>query len=891
MKNDDISIFDVNNSSVNKAASAAVNKLSPPVMFNNKSFNNKVHLSLEMATYWDLSLVLMRSEFYKVVCFDDNFIHELDALKANNQYDIVLLKFLHYLNPSLSDTLKKIVEEDINSSQDDILAEKGKLKYRGGELIPPNIYNKETFTIDSLPTEGANLFTKDKTPLVVGGYLGDGGEGIVYKSSRKNEVVKLIKPDNHGRIRVSVQRRLEQMVQMKITNPNIIWPLDTVYNERGQFVGFTMKFISGIDLKKFTSSIVKNVNDNSDEININDIDKKSLCKLILSILDTIIYLHDKNIVIGDIKLENFMIKDNDISNIYFIDCDSYQIGNYPSLLVSPGFVPPELDAANLGRANCRFRTFGNENFALFSLIFHLVFRARPPYSQQIHDDSYMAESVRVTKGLFPYFLDKETTLHHAPKGMEEPIWAHLPSYVKKAFINCGSRSGENFGEENRLSAKQWKSIFTCYLDDLNSKKLSSKDPLCNRYHYGLKNSIEYHLVDYNMPPDALTKTKTSIEETVSQRFRNNDYIKNMILTQNINVHDFNYTMFNNKLFNNKVLLSLELVKNWHIGLEFLRTEPLTMFGISPADFSKITSNKAKRNYELALFNFIKALNKDIFLAYDGLIFNTLGEYSKYLNDYFYFQDKSVIPFEIIEEAVEDKSVINLLKPIYTKSNMTNDDLDIIINLISENMICADGEKYETLGEYIGSILDEEMSIKSNSILLDPSLGPIIFRKNKLDITRYDLSKKETYYELASRLLGYIPFKFNGEVFKCLEDFIKYSNCDLPHEVRFTDIGRWINSGLLKQYLSYYPIDKKKQSKFDVFGISYENKLDDWETGNLFYLANIDKPKYITRSNIQVNNLKELMEILTEVNDLDSFSEMLYSNCLFEKWCEFHTKQK
>lgn len=864
------------------------NLLSPPIMFNKKSFTNKVLLSLEMATYWDLSIGLIRDSFYNVICRDHVFISELDLLTSNNQYDIALLKFLHFLNPSISHTLKKIIIDDEKSSNDDILVTKGKLKYRGGELIPPSIYSNESYTIDALPKEGGKVYTQNKTVILISDYLGDGGEGIVYKTSRKNEVVKLIKPDNKSNIKVNVQKRLEQMVQMKITNPNIIWPIDTVYNEKGQFVGFTMKLIAGIDLKRFTSSIVKNVNDNSDEVNINDIDKKSLCKIILSILDTITYLHDKNIVIGDIKLENFMIKDNDITNIYFIDCDSYQIGNYPSLLVSPGFIPPEIDPINLGKQNTRYRTFGNENFAIFSLIFHLVFRAKPPYSQQIHDDAYVAESVRVTKGLFPYFLDKDKTLKHAPKGMEEPIWAHLPSYIKKAFINCANRNGENFGEANRMTPHQWKNLFTCYLQELNGPNLVKRDPLCNQYHYGLHDSIDYGYLDYPMPTDVLYKI-SSMEDTIIQRFRNNDYIKNMIITQMINFQDFNYIMFNNKLYNNKVLLSLELVKNWKMGLDFLREEQLGTFGLSPTEFSKITSNKAKRQYDLALFNFIKALNKGIFLAYDGLFFNNLDEYGKYLNDYYFFPEKSMIPFEIIEEAVHDEQLIYSLKDVYSNKSIKDSNLDIVINLLSDNMICADGHKFESLDKYVSSIYEDELNIKTENLLTDKNLCNIILRKNNIDINKYDFSRKESYHDLMMNLAGYVPFKYQQYTFTSLEDIVNYSKLDIAFEEKFNNIGRWINNGTLKRYTSFYPIKYKVGVQFDVFKMVSDYKLDNRDAGFLFYLVNNPKPLYVTRTNVRIGSLKELMEILSELSDVDSFTEMLYSSVLFELWCELHKK--
>ncbi|MFI3252104.1 MAG: hypothetical protein R3Y60_03070 [bacterium] len=396
----------------------------------------------------------------------------------------------------------------------------GSLKYRGGERIPLEFYKDEAIKVIA-PVTGGTIFTKNGDQIVIGKKLGDGGEGIVYSTNRPDEVVKILKPNANTK---NKQKKLEQMVQITIDNELIVWPQDTVYASDGKFVGFTMKNVSGIDLKSFTFHKMPNAVLKPNEININFINKVDLCKLILSILDTILYLHQRNIVIGDIKLENFMIKDKDISNIYFVDCDSYQVGEFPAILVSPGFKPPEIDPSVTGRQNDKFRTFGNEYFAIFSLIFHLIFRAKSPYTQQNHTGKDIADWERAKSGEFPYFLDKEKTIKTAPRGTEEPIWGHLPGYIKKAFINVGHHSGNNFGEKKRLTPLEWQKIFTCYLEDLESGKLAAVDPKCNNYHFiGQVDNMPYSAVDIQMSrEEVIALTGVTIDGTVRELFAKSD---------------------------------------------------------------------------------------------------------------------------------------------------------------------------------------------------------------------------------------------------------------------------------------------------------------------------------------------------------------------------------
>ncbi len=393
-------------------------------------------------------------------------------------------------------------ESSVEESQDDSNVVTDKLIYRGGEKIPAEFFKEEVIKV-ILPQEGSTIFSKNKEQIVIGKKLGDGGEGTVYLTNRPNEVVKIIKTDAN-QLTKTKQRKLEQMVAIKMDHPLVVWPQDTVYTSDGKFVGFTMKNVTGIDLKSYTFHRMPNAVLKEGEININFINKVELCKIILSILDTIIYLHKRNIVIGDIKLENFMIKDRDISKIYFVDCDSYQIGDFPCILVSPGFKPPEIDPCITGKPSDKFRTFGNENFAIFSLLFHLIFRAKSPYTQQNHTGKDIADWERAKNGEFPYFMDKEKTKSCAPRGTEEPIWAHLPGYLKKAFINVGHGSGSNFGENRRLTPVQWQKLFTCYLEDLTSGSLAKVDPKCNQYHFiGEPDNFDYSVNDIMMSREEL----------------------------------------------------------------------------------------------------------------------------------------------------------------------------------------------------------------------------------------------------------------------------------------------------------------------------------------------------------------------------------------------------
>ncbi len=518
----------------NKTFACKISDLKAKELISQRMFNHESTSLKPLAmTYKETARNILRHNPYKLLLLTDdtsaaydylNLVYEESHIKDiaaggfdNDGNAFEFYEELDFILDVQQDD--EIQEEEINESFDVVnMDPKANLPYRGGQKIPAEFFKDEVISV-TLPIEGNTILTKNNEPIVIGKKLGDGGEGTVYKTDREGVVVKIIHTEgNH--LSKNKQKKLEQMSQIQIDNEFVVWPQDTVYTTEGKFVGFTMKEISGVDLKSFTFHKMPNAVLREGEININFINKIELCGIILSILDTIIYLHSRNIIIGDIKLENFMIKDGDISKIYFVDCDSYQLGDFPCILVSPGFKPPEIDPMITGKIADKFRTYGNENFAIFSLLFHLIFRAKSPYTQQNHTGKDIADWERAKHGEFPYFMDKEKTLACAPRGTEEPIWAHLPGYIKKAFISVAHYNGSRFGEKRRIDAKEWQKIFTCYLEDLLSGKLEEVDPKCHQYHFiGERDELPYEQVEITMSREELVKMKGfTIDNTVRELF-------------------------------------------------------------------------------------------------------------------------------------------------------------------------------------------------------------------------------------------------------------------------------------------------------------------------------------------------------------------------------------
>ncbi len=358
----------------------------------------------------------------------------------------------------LSDSVSKATDEGVINPY----------PYFGGKpvtLPAPKVLNV------TVPSLNDSVKTGSGKTLKLKKLLGAGNEGSIYSSNDPGKVIKILKP---GRVTDRIKEKIEFMVANPINNPLVCWPIDSVYNRQHEFVGFVMPCVNGITLSEF---MMQNES-NPSGFGVFNVTKIGLIKIIISVLRTLCYLHKRNVLVGDIKLENFILEVKNgyvnYNNVYLLDTDSFQIGKFPATMVTEGYIAPEQE--DCGKF---YHTFGEENYSTFVLLFRLLFKDKKPYDQiQVTTDYTDREKAKM--GKFPYSISQDETEKKCPPGYPPLCWSHLPSYVKKAFISVGSCAGENNAPEKRLSSFEWLEIFQRYKIHLSNGVLKVRDPDCNK---------------------------------------------------------------------------------------------------------------------------------------------------------------------------------------------------------------------------------------------------------------------------------------------------------------------------------------------------------------------------------------------------------------------------
>ena len=208
----------------------------------------------------------------------------------------------------------------------------------------------------------------------------NGGEGSVYRTYN-NMMVKIFKKEYITYVNF---KKLSEMIEMNLYNPFICWPRDLVY-VGDNFVGYLMDEVKGAEtlLSLRLQSFSEYTHPERFEICYN-------------FLKHIKYLHDKGILIGDLKPDNILVKSP--SEVYFIDCGCYQINDYACPVCHPEYTKRVFKKDELKK---QLRTVEDEYYPINKMAFEIMIMKNHTYSP----DNMDIENTDKSQFFYPLDVD------------------------------------------------------------------------------------------------------------------------------------------------------------------------------------------------------------------------------------------------------------------------------------------------------------------------------------------------------------------------------------------------------------------------------------------------------------------------------------------------------
>ncbi|HIF9188846.1 TPA: protein kinase domain-containing protein [Photobacterium damselae] len=308
--------------------------------------------------------------------------------------------------------------------------------------------------------------TKIYDPCGKGQRLGSeikaGGEGTVFDvECRPTAVVKVYHPE----LRDEQQRQAKIAAQINVLKQNPIlaqlplaWPRMAIFDQHQQWLGYVMPKVSGMTLSLFR-------NPKKVKQRLGGIDRVDVTEYLINLFSTVNTLHQHNIFLGDINLDNFLV-DPLTRKVHLIDCDSYQFVHnrtcYPCPVGQDAMIPPEHQGKNLRNVE---RNAQSDCFSLAVICFMLLMSGRHPY-EHIGGTSTVEN---IKKGHFPYGQKiRPGSQGSIPVGPWYTWWSHLTFKLKSAFIQTFTDGAHD--PNKRIGVKQWITLLEQYKWSLENNK-------------------------------------------------------------------------------------------------------------------------------------------------------------------------------------------------------------------------------------------------------------------------------------------------------------------------------------------------------------------------------------------------------------------------------------
>jgi DNA-binding helix-hairpin-helix protein with protein kinase domain len=287
--------------------------------------------------------------------------------------------------------------------------------------------------------------------LNIGPRIGKGGEGEVRLLSGEPEHVLKLYTDGKAAAR---REKIEAMVaagfHLKATN--IAFPVNSAFDAKGAFVGFTMKKMMGF------KPVHELYGPGSRKLEFPKANFPFLLRTSLNVARVVGSVHKTGCVIGDINHSGILVRPD--ATVCLIDSDSFQVRAAKKLFrcrVGVGeYTPPELQGQKLEDVD---RTENHDAFGLAVLIFQLLFMGRHPFAGRFKGRDDMPIEKAICEQRFVYGARAARMSMEPPPGVPSLFETAPPA--AQAFEDAFSEDASL-----RPNAARWVEILTRFEKEL-----------------------------------------------------------------------------------------------------------------------------------------------------------------------------------------------------------------------------------------------------------------------------------------------------------------------------------------------------------------------------------------------------------------------------------------
>lgn len=326
----------------------------------------------------------------------------------------------------------------------------------------------------------------------LGTQLGSGGEGIVYRIEGEKLAAKIYKkPD--PKIAQKIYYMLEHPITANSTDFDdtfededdtfffeLAWPVDILYSDNGQFIGYIMPLIEG-NLELIT--VDRGCDSQNSKKMFPQYTRVFSVIVARNLAKTMDYLHRNNCIIGDLNLKNIFV--TTLGKIVLLDADSFDILDeennihYRCNVGTEDYLAPELQGRNLASPNAIFSVF-SDYFSLAVHVFQLLMMNYHPFTGrnlvQIKNSSVVNQRMdRMARGISPFVHEyADIAIPPGAPRLEEMLPGYLIADFYQTF--CYTEPEIHLLRRTRTTAAQWARDLNRFIMEISDPNLSCNCP-------------------------------------------------------------------------------------------------------------------------------------------------------------------------------------------------------------------------------------------------------------------------------------------------------------------------------------------------------------------------------------------------------------------------------
>lgn len=423
------------------------------------------------------------------------------------------------------------------------------------------------------------------------GKIGEGGQGMVCSTDRKNILVKIINSDNKTKIDKAI-KQIQWVSQQNLGDLNIALPKIVITRPKQ---GYVMELMD--DLISLQTVIDQSFNDlqenesTAEYLKSGGVERR--IKLLLAISTTLSELHSRGYAYGDLSPENIFVSENvDHSQAWFIDSDNicFNEREGTACYYTPSYGAPEIvkDQQNV---NCLTDAW---SFAVIA--FELLTHQHPFKGLFVDDGEPEVVEQQAFEGLLPWVYDSEDLSNESVGGL--PLEFVANSKIIELFKQCFEEGKHN--PLKRPSLSQWRMVLQEAIDQ------TIHCQYCHHQFYYSSHEKEQicHFCDGVADPNSFKVFEQVIKDDQGEFYLiNNIRILNIDCTQNYNSSPYSTELWND--------LATQLEVSW--GEDKIH--------LKPVNGSKVLIHKGDNRREFTLKASIPLSNSTIGVPYYVSVWN------------------------------------------------------------------------------------------------------------------------------------------------------------------------------------------------------------------------------------------------------------------------------